>query len=117
MGAPHVELLWWDGCASWRRAREELRQAMEEAGLDPDALELREVDTESAAERHGFVGSPTIRIAGADVQPPETPEPAGLTCRVYRRRDGRLWPTPDPEDLLDALRLATGAAEPPSRGP
>jgi hypothetical protein len=30
-------------------------------------------------------------------------EPAGLNCRVYARRDGRVSPTPDPQDLRDAL--------------
>jgi hypothetical protein len=27
-----------------------------------------------------------------------------LTCRVYRLRDGRFSPTPDPDDVRDALR-------------
>ena len=40
------------------------------------------------AERERFVGSPTIRIDGVEVAP-EPGEPAGLTCRVYRLRDGR----------------------------
>jgi hypothetical protein len=30
-------------------------------------------------------------------------EPAGLNCRVYVRRDGRVSPTPDPQDLREAL--------------
>ena len=38
-------------------------------------------------------------------------EPAGLNCRVYRRRDGRVAPTPDPEDLRDALSPPTRAQE------
>jgi hypothetical protein len=45
--------------------------------------------------RERFVGSPTIRVDGVDVQPP-VGEPFGLTCRVYHRRDGRVSPTPDP---------------------
>ena len=53
----------------------------------------------------GFVGSPTVRVDGRDVQPPGD-EPVGLTCRVYRRRDGRISPTPDPHDLAEALRSA-----------
>jgi hypothetical protein len=36
--------------------------------------------------------------------PPPAGEPTGLTCRVYRRRDGRYSPTPDPADLREALR-------------
>jgi hypothetical protein len=109
-GQPKVELLWWEGCPSWGRALAELRQAMEQAGLDPDTIELREVATDRDAERAEFVGSPTIRVAGADVQPPGAQEPAGLTCRIYRLRDGRISPTPDPADVRDALRAAVGQA-------
>jgi hypothetical protein len=83
-----------------------LREALDEAGLDPDSIEVREVDTEESAELEEFVGSPTIRVDGRDVQPPVDGQPTGLACRVYRRRDGRTSPLPDPEDLRDALRPA-----------
>ena len=83
-----------------------LRDAMEEAGLDPGSAEVREIDTEESAGREQFIGSPTIRIDGEDIQPPVEGEPSGLACRVYRRRDGRTSPLPDPEDLRDALRAA-----------
>jgi hypothetical protein len=82
-----------------------LREAMNEAGMDPARIEVREIDTDESAEREEFVGSPTIRIDGADVQPLEG-APAGLACRVYRRRDGRTSPLPDPADLREALRAA-----------
>jgi hypothetical protein len=36
----------------------------------------------------------------------------GLTCRVYRLRDGRFSPVPDPDDLRDALRRALTEQEP-----
>ena len=68
---PRVEFLWWEGCPSHERALAELREAMARAGLDPDAVEVREVDTEEDAAREAFVGSPTIRIDGRDVQPPD----------------------------------------------
>jgi hypothetical protein len=83
-----------------------LREAVEEAGFDPGSIEVREVDTQESAEREEFVGSPTIRVDGRDIQPPVEGEPTGLACRVYRRRDGRTSPLPDPEDLRDALRPA-----------
>jgi hypothetical protein len=101
---PRVELLWWRGCPSWERALEMLREAMEEGDLDPDSVEVREVDSEAAADREEFVGSPTIRVNGLDVQPLEG-QPTGLACRVYRRRDGRTSPLPDPEDLRQALAV------------
>jgi hypothetical protein len=103
---PRVELLWWQGCASWGRALDELRGAMTEQGLDPAGIELHEVPTDREAERTEFVGSPTIRIDGRDVQSPGPDAPVGLTCRIYRLRDGRVSPTPDPDDVRDALRAA-----------
>ena len=105
-----VELLFWDGCPSHSKALAELRAAMADVALDASEIIVREVKTQTEAELARFVGSPTIRIDGVDVQPPagEPPggEPVGLVCRVYRRRDGRISPTPDPDDLRDALRAA-----------
>ena len=98
-----VELLWWDGCPSHPQALEALRRTMEEEGLDPQSVEVREVATDGQAESEGFVGSPTIRIDGEDILPVEG-ELIGLACRVYRLRDGRPSPVPDPEDVRAALR-------------
>ena len=88
-----------------------LRKQMLATGLDPDAIEVREVASDGDAELERFAGSPTIRIDGRDVQPPAG-EPAGLTCRVYRLRDGRVSPTPDPEDVREALAGAAASAPP-----
>ena len=100
-----VELVFWEGCPSYVKALSELRTSLIEAGLDPDGVIVREIETEDDAGLQQFVGSPTIRIDGVDVQPlPD--EPTGLTCRVYHRRDGRVSPTPDPADVRDALRAA-----------
>lgn len=103
---PTIELLYWSGCPSHPRALAELREAMAQQGLDADAVIVREIVSEEQAGRERFVGSPTIRIDGRDIRPPEAGEPYGLTCRVYRRRDGRISPTPDPKDVRDALLLA-----------
>jgi hypothetical protein len=98
-----VELLWWEGCPSHPRALEELREVLAEEGIDPESVELREVETDEQAERERFFGSPTIRIDGEDVQAPENGAPVGLTCRVYRLRDGRSSPTPDPADIRQLI--------------
>jgi len=110
-----VELLFWAGCPSYPAALGDLRAALAEAGLDPECVSVREVRTEEEARAEGFVGSPTIRIDGRDVQP-AAGEPLGLTCRVYTRRDGRYSPTPDPADVRDALRAATEAPRAPHEG-
>jgi hypothetical protein len=98
--------LWWEGCPSWERAVELVRETMADSGLDPDSLVVTEIETDADARRESFVGSPTIRIDGRDIQPPKD-EPIGLSCRVYRRRDGRASPLPDPDDVRDALAKAT----------
>jgi hypothetical protein len=99
-----VELLWWQGCPSTPQALEDLQAALREEGLDPDAVELVEVASDEQAERERFPGSPTIRIDGQDLVPADDSEPVGLTCRVYRLRDGRPSPTPDPADVRDGVR-------------
>jgi hypothetical protein len=105
-----VELLFWAGCPSYPKALSDLRDALAESGLDPDRVIVREVASESDAAAEHFIGSPTILIDGVDVQPPFD-QPTGLTCRVYRRRDGRISPTPDPADVRDALRAASSTPQ------
>jgi hypothetical protein len=105
MQQPKVELLYWEGCPSHPQALAQLREAMDELGLDSEAVEVRHVGTDADADAEGFVGSPTIRIDGVDVQDPGE-EPTALTCRVYHRRDGRISPLPDPADVRSALHNA-----------
>ena len=81
----------------------DLREAMSRAGIDPDRVTLTEIGTEEDAERRAFPGSPTIRVDGVDIEPPAAAQPPALTCRVYRRRDGRVSPLPDPDSLRHAL--------------
>jgi hypothetical protein len=99
-----VEVLWWEGCPSYPEAIAEVRALLSEEGLDPDMLELREVESDEQAERERFPGSPTIRIDGEDIVPPGEGDPYSLTCRVYRLRDGNYSATPDPEDVRAAIQ-------------
>jgi hypothetical protein len=106
MRAPDLELLWWEGCPSTERALAELREVLRDLGLGEAEVRTREIETDDEADEVGFRGSPTILIDGVDVAGASQEEPIGLGCRVYRRRDGRIAPTPDPHDLREALRRA-----------
>jgi hypothetical protein len=108
MARPRVEFLWWAECPSWERALGELRDAMSAAGLDPESIEMKRIESDEDAERESFPGSPTIRVEGSDVEPPDEGEPAGLVCRVYRRPGGRVSPLPDPDNVRAALDRAAG---------
>jgi hypothetical protein len=97
-----VELLWWEGCPSHPETLADLERGLAEEGVDA-RVEQVEVDSDEQARSERFPGSPTIRIDGEDIFPCEG-EPFSLCCRVYRLRDGRPSPTPDPEDLRAAIR-------------
>jgi hypothetical protein len=100
-----VELLWWEGCPSHPDALADLERILREEGVEADVTRV-EIESDEQARRERFPGSPTIRIDGVDIVPPGDGEPYSLTCRVYRLRDGRISPTPDLEDLRDAVRRA-----------
>jgi hypothetical protein len=102
----NVELLWWEGCPSTEPALAAVREALSELGLSGVEVRMREIATEDDAQDAGFVGSPTILIDGKDLVPAADDEQIGLSCRVYRRRDGRVSPIPDPDDLREALQRA-----------
>jgi len=107
----NVELLWWEGCPSTERALTAVREALIDLGLEGVEVRTREITDDGDAAETGFVGSPTILIDGVDLVPAAADEQIGLSCRVYRRRDGRVSPIPDPDDLREALRLAAERAE------
>jgi hypothetical protein len=108
--SPTVEFLWWEGCPSSDRALAILREEMTAQGLDPGSVAVREMRTDADAAGERFVGSPTIRVDGRDVQPPGD-EPVGLSCRVYRLRDGRISALPDREDLRETLEQAINGGD------
>jgi len=108
-GSGRIELLYWADCPSHSQALDLLRRVMPDYGVDPHSVVLREVMSQDDAVVQGFIGSPTIRIDGADIVSTEGEAPA-LTCRVYRHRNGRYDPLPEEQDLREALRRFACAA-------
>ncbi len=100
-----VELLWWAGCPSTERALADVRQALAELGLGGVSVRMTEIATDDEAATAGSPGR--RRSSSTGRMSSRRTHAIGLSCRVYRRRDGRVSPTPDPDDLRDALRAAT----------
>jgi hypothetical protein len=64
---------------------------------------LVDVPDAAAAKRERFLGSPTLRIDGRDVEPgAERRTDFGLKCRLYRSDNG-LAGFPQDDWVLDAL--------------
>jgi hypothetical protein len=88
MRRPLVEILYFDGCPNHAAARTLVEQVAVELGLEP-AIELVEVHDAEAAVRLRFLGSPTVRVDGRDVEPgAEERGDFVFSCRVYRTEDG-----------------------------
>ena len=87
------------------RARSaELKAVMAELGLDPETIETaRGRDRRAGASASASRARPRSGWT-ARTSCPRTGAAVGLTCRVYRLRDGRVSPTPDPADVREALR-------------
>ena len=102
-GRPLVEILYFDGCPNHEAARALVERVSSEVGVEPE-LRLVNVPDEEAARRLHFLGSPTIRVAGQDVDPHAAErDDYVLSCRVYRTESGFAG-RPDERWVRDALR-------------
>ena len=107
--------MWWEGCPSSDHACGLVRAALDELGLGSVEIRMVEIETDAEADERAFRGSPTILINGVDLvdlaggEDASADQPAALSCRLYRRRDGRISPTPDPADVHAALARAARA--------
>jgi hypothetical protein len=97
-----LELLYFDGCPNHEALVPHLEQLLRAAGI-PAEIELRNVPDDTAAQRERFLGSPTVRVDGRDVEPgAQDRDDYGLKCRLYRT-DAGLRGAPLDEWILDAL--------------
>mgnify|MGYP001214895676 FL=1 len=98
-----VEVLFFDGCPSHERLLPSLRDLAAEHGAE---LEQRHIRTLEEAEEARFLGSPSVRINGMDVEPgAEARTDFGLKCRLYRFSGGQSG-VPSREWIEHALREA-----------
>jgi hypothetical protein len=98
-----VELLYFDGCPSHEALLPHLRALLDEVGAR-GGMEMRRVESLEEAEAEHFLGSPTVRVDGVDVEPGAAERTDfGLKCRIYRSEAGAS-PTPPEEWLRSALR-------------
>jgi hypothetical protein len=103
-----IELLYFDGCPSYRSLLPHLEELLRGTGVR-DRVELQRIDSEQEAVKERFLGSPTVRVDGADVEPgADAREDFGTKCRLYRGATGQS-PTPPDEWIIASIRGATGA--------
>jgi len=111
----NIEVLYFEGCPNHLTAIEMVREILKSLGRQ-DKIHQVEVRTQADAEAIAFVGSPSIRVNGADIEPwARTAKAFGLSCRTYldgSQRSGvpsrELLRRAISEGMTDgAVRLAT----------
>ena len=96
-----AEILYFDGCPTYRTAEETLREVISEQGMDANVA-LVAVNSNEEAQRLRFPGSPTVRVDGEDLFPTTEREDWRLGCRVYATPEG-LKGSPTVEMIREAL--------------
>jgi hypothetical protein len=90
-----IELLYFDGCPSYVELLPRLRELLASEGIEEE-VELRLVESAEEAERERFLGSPTVRIDGEDVDATaKDRDDFGLECRLYQTEKGLLRTPPE----------------------
>jgi hypothetical protein len=102
---PRVEILYFEGCPNHEPARALVERLASQLGIEPE-IELVEVADPHAAVALHFLGSPTVRVDGVDVEPgAEERRDFALSCRIYRSEQG-VSEQPDERWVCEALNEA-----------
>jgi len=105
MSRPRVQILYFEGCPNHEPALALVERIAAELGVQPD-VELVPVLDADAATRLRFLGSPTLRVDGLDVEcGAERRGDFVFSCRVYRNEHG-LSGRPDEGWIREALAKA-----------
>ena len=97
-----MHILFFAGCPNYEKTREMVEAASSAAGVVSE-LRLTEVTSQAEAERLRFLGSPSVRVDGRDVEPgADERETFVLACRIYRT-DAGVTGQPAEEWLQAAL--------------
>jgi hypothetical protein len=102
---PRVEILYFEGCRNHEPARALVERLARQLRIEPE-IELVEVADPDAAVALRFVGSPTVRVNGVDVEPgAEERRDFAFSCRIYRSERG-VAEQPEESWVRDALSEA-----------
>ncbi len=87
-----VELLYFEGCPGFEDLLPRLRTLTQGRA----ELELRRIESLEDAEAARFLGSPSVRVDGRDVEPGAAARTDyGMKCRLYRTTHGQSHAPPD----------------------
>ena len=78
-----IELLYFEGCPGFRPTLSLLQQVLDEEGIQTRVQTIH-VESEESAKKYRFLGSPSIRVDGEDIEPEaRSSTDFGMKCRIY----------------------------------
>jgi hypothetical protein len=78
-----IEVLYLEGCPNHLPTVERINVVLREEGCNAEIREIRVPDVQTA-QRVNFLGSPTVRVNGIDIEPAaRVGKQFGLMCRRY----------------------------------
>jgi len=95
-----VELYYFDGCPTYKKTAKNLTEALEELNLN-ERIDMVEVLNQDDAEKKKFLGSPTIKINGTDLENKQGTYVFG--CRIYSIQ-GTISGTPTKKYISEKLK-------------
>jgi hypothetical protein len=102
----NIEILVFDGCPNSGLAEKLVRETVVELGIDANIQIISVIDNDEAVAKR-FLGSPSVRIDGKDLEVKEDElTQYSMRCRVYRR-GGSQYGVPPKDLLVSALSSAT----------
>jgi hypothetical protein len=102
-----VEIFYFSGCPNHVPAVDRVREVLAQEGTPAELVEV-EVKNADTAQQVGFLGSPSIRIDGQDIEPAARGARAfGMMCRTYID-GGRRAGVPPSDWIRAAMREAKG---------
>ena len=103
MSKPLIEVLAFEGCPNTEPTIALVQRLVNEMRLDVEVRRVEVPDAETAVAQR-FLGSPSIRVNGRDVEPgADARSDYAFSCRVYRTESG-LKGAPEERWLRNALR-------------
>ena len=100
-----IELLYFEGCPSYQTTLNYLEEVIKEQKLSVQ-VEMVKIESDDEALKNKFLGSPTVRVNGLDIEPgAQERGDFSMCCRVYFEA-GKMTAYPSKELIRHAIEEA-----------
>jgi len=97
-----IEVLYTEECPFWREVAKTIEEVLKESKIKALVKRVK-VSSEDEAKRLRFLGSPTVRINGVDIDPMVKETTGAIGCRVYMYQ-GKMYEFPPKDMIVKAVK-------------